>query len=139
MALWITSAPWDETGILTWFSTHPATVAVAVITAGANFAFAWFSNRSYFMYDPRSGRIKARRMGGRWHVYPRPGYRRLEFSLVYGEIYEVGFDARRRRKLPITAAWADRDDWKAFIEGFHPEAGFPVAVRTFRFQTGPTG
>ncbi|WP_026924771.1 hypothetical protein [Glycomyces arizonensis] len=83
---------------------------------------------TYFKYDLHSMRIGA---GNRWGVrrsYPRPGYDRLEFSPVYGEIREVATDGRRHR-VPVAAAWADREDWREFMEGFYP------AVRaTFRAE-----
>ncbi|WP_100447891.1 hypothetical protein [Glycomyces xiaoerkulensis] len=82
----------------------------------------------HFRYDPRTGRVEAG--GGRGFgrtIYPRPGYERLEFSPVFGEVWEVARNGKRHR-LPIGQIAANRDDWRAFVESFHPEAGQPIAI-----------
>lgn len=90
-----------------------------VLTFAALFGFgSWGAvllfRKRYLAFDHSTGRLWGSRYYGRAQ-YPRAGFDRLEYCIYDARIYEVSADGKRRR-VPDTCWWANREDWRALAD-----------------------
>jgi hypothetical protein len=89
-----------------------------LVSAGA-FGFGYWGamhlfRKRYLAFDHSTGTLWGSHHYGRAR-YPRPGFDRLEYCVYDARIYEVATDGKRRR-VPDTSWWVNREDWRALAD-----------------------